>query len=61
MAKAWTAGGSPVGTAVMVSPPGEDVLGAPDLVGIDGERVVAMFAATAGERFDLLAVSLKVL
>jgi hypothetical protein len=61
MARAWTAAGSPVGEPVPISPPEADVLGAPDLVAIDGEHAVAAFAATSGERFELLAVSLEIL
>jgi hypothetical protein len=61
MAQAWTAGGSPLGDPVVISPPEADVLGAPELVAVDGEHAVAAFAAISGERFDLLAVSLEVL
>jgi hypothetical protein len=61
MAQAWTADGSPLGHAVVVSPADSDVLGAPKLVTIDGEHAVATFAATVGDRFELLAVPLDVL
>ncbi|HEV3194132.1 MAG TPA: hypothetical protein VGY54_26690 [Polyangiaceae bacterium] len=61
MAQAWTADGSPLGHAVVVSPADSDVLGAPKLVTIDGEHAVATFAATLGDRFELFAVPLDVL
>jgi hypothetical protein len=61
MAQAWTADGSPLGHAVVVSPTDSDVLGAPKLVTIDGEHAVATFTATLGDRFELFAVPLEVL
>ena len=61
MAQAWTADGSPLGHAVVVSPADSDVLGAPKLVTIDGEHAVATFTATLGARFELFAVPLEVL
>ncbi|HEV3191869.1 MAG TPA: hypothetical protein VGY54_15265 [Polyangiaceae bacterium] len=61
MAQAWTADGSALGHAVVVSPADSDVLGTPRLVKIDGEHAVATFAATSGDRFELLAVALEVL
>jgi len=61
MAQAWTADGSALGHAVVVSPEDSDVLGAPKLVKIDAEHAVATFAATLGDRFELLAVPLEVL
>jgi hypothetical protein len=61
MAQAWTAGGSPLGQPVPISPPEADVFAAPQVVALDGERAVATFPAHTGERFELLAVSLEVL
>jgi hypothetical protein len=61
MAQAWTADGSPLGQAVVVSPADSDVLGAPKLVAIDGEHAVATFTATLRGRFELFAVPLEVL
>jgi len=61
VAQAWTAEGSALGQAVVVSPADSDVLGAPKLVKIDGEHAVATFAATSGNGFELLAVPLEVL
>jgi len=61
MAQARTADGSPLGQPVVVSPTDSDVLGAPKLVRIDDEHAVATFAATLGDRFELLAVPLEVL
>jgi hypothetical protein len=40
---------------------GRDVLGARQVVGIDGDHAVATFAAVDGNRIQLLAVSLQVL
>jgi hypothetical protein len=61
MAQAWTADGSPLGQPVALSPTGSDVLSAPTLVRVDGEHAVATFAATLGDRFELVAVPLEVL
>jgi hypothetical protein len=61
MAQAWTASGSPLGQPVPISPPETDVLAAPQLVATHGERAVATFAASTGDRFELFAVSLEVL
>jgi len=61
IAQARTADGSPLGNAVVVSPADSDVLGAPKLVTIDSEHAVATFAATLGDRFELLAVPLELL
>jgi hypothetical protein len=61
MAQAWTAAGQRIGQPVPISPPEADVMVAPQMVSLDGERVVATFVATSGERFALLAVSLEIL
>jgi hypothetical protein len=57
MAQLWTASGSPLGDPVVVSPDAE-VIGAPQLVAVDGERVVAIFSAGSEAGFKLLAVPL---
>jgi hypothetical protein len=61
MAQAWTGGGEPIGTPVPISPVDTDVLGAPELVSVDGDHAVAAFAAMTGDRAEVLAVSLQVL
>jgi hypothetical protein len=48
--------GSPRGGAVVISPPNADVVGAPRAITSDGNRVVAMFSASTGSSFQLLAV-----
>jgi hypothetical protein len=61
MAQAWTTNGAPMGPAVAVSPADIDVVGAASLVAVGADRAVATFAASAGDRFELLAVPLEVL
>jgi hypothetical protein len=61
MAQAWTAGGSPVGSPAAVSPPEMDVLGAPQVTAIGGDRAIATFATSQGNRAELVAVPLQVL
>jgi hypothetical protein len=61
MAQAWTGGGYPIGRPVVISPREADVLGAPQAVAVDGNRAVVAFAASAGDRIELLAVALQVL
>jgi hypothetical protein len=61
MAQAWMGNGDRVGAPVAISPRDADVLGAPQLVSVDGEHAVATFAAVDGEKTKLLAVSLEVL
>jgi hypothetical protein len=61
MAQAWTGGGESLGSPVAISPADSDVLGAPQVVGVDGDHAVATFAAVDGNRTQLLAVSLQVL
>jgi hypothetical protein len=61
MAQAWTTDGAPMGPAVAVSPADVDVVGAASLVAVGAGRAVATFAASAGDRFELLAVPLEVL
>jgi hypothetical protein len=58
MSQSWTAEGSPLGDPVVVSPDAE-VIGTPQLVSVDGERVVAIFAVSSEGGFELLAVSLE--
>jgi len=59
VAQMWTASGSRLGAPVVISPPDADVLGAPHAATIDGRHVLVTFAATAGESFELRAVSLE--
>jgi len=61
MAQAWTGGGEPIGAPVAISPADSDVLGAPQVVSLDGGRSVATFATFAEGRAELLAVPLQVL
>jgi hypothetical protein len=61
IAQAWTGGGYPIGRPVVISPREADVLGAPLAVAVDGNRAVVAFAASAGDRVELLAVALQVL
>jgi hypothetical protein len=51
--------GSPRGGPVAISPSNADVIGPPDAITSDGNRVVAMFAATSGSSFQLVAVSIE--
>jgi hypothetical protein len=57
MAQLWTATGSRVGEPVVVSPDAQ-VIGAPHLVAVDDERVLAIFASSSEDGFKLLAVPL---
>jgi hypothetical protein len=59
MAQAWAVDGSPLGEPVALSPDAE-VIGTPQLVAVDGERVIAIFAASPDEGFRLLAVPIDV-
>lgn len=64
MTQAWTSGGSSLGAPVAVSMPDADVIGAPQLVAIDGDdghHAVVTFTAMVGDHAELLAVSLLVL
>jgi hypothetical protein len=61
IAQAWTGGGYPIGRPVVISPREADVLGPPQAVAVDGDRAVVAFAATAGDRVELLAVALRVM
>jgi hypothetical protein len=61
MAQAWTGGGSPIGRPVVVSSSDVDVLGAPQVAALEGERAVATYSVMNGDRAELLAVSLEVL
>jgi hypothetical protein len=61
MAQAWTAGGSPIGEPVPISPPEADVYTAPQLVAVDGHRAIATFPASLDGRFELLAVPLEIM
>ena len=63
MAQAWADGGSSLGQPVAISPPEADVLGAPQVVALEGDsggRAVVTFTAMVGERAELLAVPLRV-
>jgi hypothetical protein len=51
--------GSPRGGAVAISPSDADVIGTPRAITSDGHRVVAMFAATTGSTFALMAVPIE--
>ena len=59
LAQMWAANGSKLGAPVVISPPDADVMGAPRAVTTDGRHVLVTFAATAGESFELRAVSLE--
>jgi len=59
VAQMWTASGSRLGVPVGISSPDADVLGAPRAATTDGRHVLVTFAATAGESFELRAVSLE--
>jgi hypothetical protein len=61
MAQAWTGGGEPIGAPVPISPQDADVLGAPQVISVDGSHAVAAFAVMADDRAEILAVSLQVL
>ena len=61
MAQEWTAQGEPMGAPVPISPADSDILGAPQVVAVDGHHAVAAFAAMTGDRAEVLAVSLQVL
>jgi hypothetical protein len=61
MAQAWTGGGSPIGHPVALSSSDVDVLGAPQVAALDGDRAVATYSVMNGDRAELLAVSLQVL
>ncbi len=51
--------GSPRGGAVAISPSDADVIGLPRAITSDGNKVVAMFAATTGSTFALMAVPIE--
>jgi hypothetical protein len=51
--------GSPRGGPVAISPANADVVGRPRAITVDGNRVVAMFAAMSGSSFQLMAVPLE--
>jgi hypothetical protein len=59
MAQMWTASGSRIGAPMVLSSPDADVIGAPSIATTDGRHVLVTFAATAGEFFELRAVSLE--
>jgi hypothetical protein len=61
MAQAWTARGFRIGRPVPISPGEAAVMSEPQLVTVDGHRVVATFVATSAERSELHAVSLEFL
>jgi hypothetical protein len=51
--------GSPRGVPVAISPSNADVVGAPRAITSDGNRVVALFSATTGSSFQLVAVPIE--
>jgi hypothetical protein len=53
------ADGSPRGGPVAISPSSADVIGMPRAITYDGNRVVALYAATAGSSFELVAVPIE--
>jgi hypothetical protein len=59
MAQMWTASGSRIGAPMVLSSPDADIIGAPSIATTDGRHVLVTFAATAGEFFELRAVSLE--
>jgi hypothetical protein len=59
MAQMWTASGSRLGAPLVLSSPDADVIGAPRAATTDGRHVLVTFASTAGESFELRAVSLE--
>ena len=61
MAQAWTAGGSRLGAPVTLSPQSADVLGAPQMISVDGDHAVATFSTVDGDETELLAVEVQVL
>ncbi|HEX3771059.1 MAG TPA: hypothetical protein VHV30_09355 [Polyangiaceae bacterium] len=61
MAQAWTGSGSPLGRPVAISSSDVDVLGAPQVAALEGERAVATYSVMDGDRAELVAVSLEVL
>jgi hypothetical protein len=46
---------------VPISPADSDILGALQVVAVDGHHAVAAFAAMTGDRAEVLAVSLEIL
>jgi hypothetical protein len=58
MAQPWSGSGQALGAPVRISPMDADVLGAPQVVGLDGGRAVATFATRTNDRAELLAVPL---
>jgi hypothetical protein len=60
MAAAWTGGGEPIGAPVPISPADSDVVGAPQIVSVDGDHAVAAFAVFTDDHAEVLAVSLQV-
>jgi len=61
MAQGWTGQGEPMGAPVPISPADSDILGALQVVAVDGHHAVAAFAAMTGDRAEVLAVSLEIL
>jgi hypothetical protein len=57
MAQSFYGEGLPQGPPVAISPPDDDVLGAPRAATTDGRHVVATFSATRGGSFELVAVT----
>ncbi len=51
--------GSPRGVPVAISPSNADVVGAPRAITSDGNHVVALFSATTGSSFQLVAVPIE--
>ncbi len=59
IAQMWSASGSRLGAPLVMSAPDADVIGSPRAATTDGRHVLVTFAATAGESFELRAVSLE--
>jgi hypothetical protein len=56
LAQSFNASGTALGAPSVISPPGADVIGAPRGVTTDGHHVVATFATSSGDSFDVVAV-----
>jgi hypothetical protein len=61
LAQAFKANGSPLGAPVVISPANVDIVGTPQVIATDGQRVVATFAATSENSTELFAVPLFVM
>ena len=59
VAQMWSTSGSPLGAAMVISPPDADVFGSPRATTTDGQHVLVTFPETYGTSFELRAVSLQ--